>query len=811
MPEPGVVTFQLLDASYEVVGGRARIVLWARLESGERAVLFYDGFRPYFYALLEEDADPEEVASMVRRLSKPKSPITSVEVVERRYFGRPVKALRIETLIPEAVREYREDVALLPGVREVLEADIRFAMRFLIDKNLYPLRWYRAKVEETSAPGYYVDKAYLVKGEIEEAEEAVMRDPLEGLKVMAFDIEAYNPQRSPDPKKDPVIIIGYKVHPRGGTVILEADDHSDKRLIARFVDAVRSEDPDIIVGYNQNRFDWPYLMERAKVHAIKLEVGRRRGATPQQSVYGHISIPGRLNVDLYDFAEEIHEVKVKSLEEVAEYLGVKKKSERVLLEWWQIAEYWDDEKKRPTLIQYARDDVETTMGLAFKFLPFGAQLSLISGLPLDQVMAASVGFRLEWRLVREAYKLGELVPNRVERREERYTGAIVLKPKVGVHENVAVLDFASMYPNIMIKYNVGPDTLVRPGEDYDPEEVYVAPEVGHKFRKSPPGFFRRVLERFLKWRKAMKEEMKKYPKDSPEYRLLDERQKAIKVLANASYGYMGWTAARWYCRECAEAVTAWGRSLIKTAISMAKEMGLDVIYGDTDSLFVTYKPGVVERLIERIERELGFEVKLEKVYRKVFFTEAKKRYVGLTEDGKIDIVGFEAVRGDWSELAKETQLKVAELVLNTGGVDEAIKYVMGVIEDLKAGRIPLEKLVIWKTLTKRLEEYGAEAAHVTAARIMESMGYKVVPGMKIGYVIVKGVGNISKRAKPYFVVKPGEVDVNYYVDKQIVPAVLRILGYFGVTEKTLKSGARQASLLDFLGGGPPPRRPRRGR
>lgn len=146
---------------------------------------------------------------------------------------------------------------------------------------------------------------------------------------------------------------------------------------------------------------------------------------------------------------------------------------------------------------------------------------------------------------------------------------------------------------------------------------------------------------------------------------------------------------------------------------------------NTDSLFVTYKPGVVERLIERIERELGFEVKLEKVYRKVFFTEAKKRYVGLTEDGKVDIVGFEAVRGDWSELAKETQLKVAELVLNTGGVDEAIKYVRGVIEDLKAGRIPLEKLVIWKTLTKRPEEYGAEDAHVTAAMIMESMGYKL--------------------------------------------------------------------------------------
>ena len=797
---PVRVRFQLLDASYEVVGGRARVVLWARLEDGGRAVLFYEGFNPYFYALLEEGADPGEVAARVRRLSRPRSPIVKVEPVERRYFGRPVKALRIETLIPEMVREYRKEVASLPGVRDVLEADIRYAMRFLIDKNLYPMRWYEADAEPVKAPGYEVDAVYRIVGEIGELEEGVMRDPLEGLRVMAFDIEAYNPQRSPDPHKDPVIVIGYKVD-GGDTVLLTARDHDDRELIAEFTRAVKREDPDIIVGYNQNRFDWPYLQERAKVHGLKLEVGRRKGATPQPSVYGHISIPGRLNVDLYDFAEEIHEVKVKSLEEVAEYLGVMRKDERVILEWWQIAEYWDDPEKRPILLRYTRDDVESTMGLAERFLPFGAQLSQVSGLPMDQVMAASVGFRLEWRLIREAYKLGELVPNRVERREETYTGAIVLKPKVGVHENIAVLDFASMYPNIMVKYNVGPDTLVRPGEPYDPGEVYVAPEVGHKFRKRPPGFFRRILERFLEWRRRIKEEMKKYPKDSPEYRLLDERQKAIKVLANASYGYMGWPAARWYCRECAEAVTAWGRSLIKRAIEMAREMGLTVIYGDTDSLFVTYKPGVVEKLIERIERELGFEVKLEKVYRKVFFTEAKKRYVGLTEDGRIDVVGFEAVRGDWSELAKETQLRVAEIVLRTGGVEEAIRYVRRVIEDLRKGRIPLEKLVIWKTLTKRPEEYEAEAPHVVAAKVMESRGFKVTPGMKIGYVIVKGAGKVSRRARPYFMVKPEEVDVNYYIDKQVVPAALRILGYFGVTEKRLKSGAAQASLLDFLGGG----------
>ncbi len=791
--------FQLLDASYEVEGREAVILLWARFNDGSRGLLRVRGFRPYFYALLEENAEPESVASRIRALSKPSSPITDVRLVEKRFIGRTVSALRIETMIPSMVREYREKVARIDGVSDVLEADIRFALRYLIDKNIYPMRWYRAEVSENTRRGpYRVDHVYEVRSELVEEESYANRDPLEDLRILAFDIEVYNPQRTPDPKRDPVIIIGYATSDEPEPRLLVAENGNDRRIIMEFVNVIIGYDPDIIVGYNQNRFDWPYLIDRAKYLGIKLDVGRRVGGQPQPSAYGHYSVPGRLNVDLYDFAEEIHEVKVKSLEEVADYLGVVPKDKRVILEWWQISEYWDDPEKRGILLQYSKDDVKSTYGLAEKFLPFGAQLSLVSGLPMDQVMAASVGFRLEWRLIREAYKLNELVPNRVERREETYTGAVVLKPKPGVHENIAVLDFASMYPNIMVRYNVGPDTLVQPGENYSPDEVYVAPEVGHKFRKHPPGFFKKAVEKLLQIRARIKKELKKYKPGTPEYRLLDERQKAVKVLANASYGYMGWPHARWYCRQCAESITAWGRSLIRWAIEQAKKLGLQVIYGDTDSLFVSYDKDKVYELINIVENELGFEIKIDKIYKKVFFTEAKKRYIGLTIDGKIDVVGFEAVRGDWSELAKETQMKVAEIILKTGDVNRAVEYVRNVIRDLKSGRIDIRKLVIWKTLTKRPEEYVVEQPHVAAAKIMQRMGIRVSVGSKIGYVIVKGSGPLAKKAKPYFMVKPEEVDVDYYIDKQVVPAALRVLSYFGVTEKRLKSGARQSSLLDFL-------------
>lgn len=799
MREPVNLEFYFLDNSYEVIGNEPHVIIWGITRDSKRVLLRDKRFRPYFYAILRDDADHKVLAKKIRTYSDPKSPIIGVELVEKKYFGKNVKALKITTIIPEYVRRYREKIRSLPGVLEVVEADIRFSMRYIIDHDLRPCGWHIAQVIEVpKKPIYRVDAEYEIIGEIKPLEDT--NPP--NLRIMAFDIEVYNKSGTPKPQSDPIIIIGV-MNNNGEIKQFLADKYNDRSNINEFVSYIKTFDPDIIVGYNSDGFDWPYLIERSKYIGVKLDVTRRVNAVPKTSTYGHVSVPGRLNTDLYYFAEEIPEVKIKSLENVAEYLGIMKKSERVIIEYIDIPRYWDDERLKKKLLQYNIDDVKSTYGLAEKFLSFAMQLSNITGLPLDQVGAASVGFRLEWYLMREAFKYGELVPNRVERPVESYRGAVVLKPIKGVHENIAVLDFSSMYPNIMIKYNVGPDTIVR-DEKCDPKKHNVAPEVGHCFRKEPPGFFKRVLETLLKLRKQIKAEMKKYPPTSYEYRLLDERQKAVKVLANATYGYMGWVHARWYCRECAEAVTAWGRQTIKTAIELAKKLGLKVIYGDTDSLFITYDKERINKLIELIQSELGFEIKIDKVYKRVFFTEAKKRYAGLLEDGRIDIVGFEAVRGDWAEIAKDVQEKVTEILLKRSSVNEAIEYVRKVIADLRAGKIPLDKLVIWKTLSKRIEEYSVDAPHVVAARKLIKAGIKVSVNDKIGYVILKGGGKISSRAEPYIFVKdPRLIDVEYYVDHQIVPAALRILNYFGVTETQLKrvaATAGQRSLFDFFSG-----------
>jgi DNA polymerase I len=153
-------------------------------------------------------------------------------------------------------------------------------------------------------------------------------------------------------------------------------------------------------------------------------------------------------------------------------------------------------------------------------------------------MTAATGFRVESFLIKQVQKIGELAPKRVEQPYAPYAGGLVLAPKSGLHENIAVLDFKSMYPNIMITYNLSPDTYLAPDEPEPEGGVNVAPEVNYKFRKSPPGFYKEALSTF-RCTKPIRMQMRALNPKTVEYQILDARQKAVKIITNAAYGYAG--------------------------------------------------------------------------------------------------------------------------------------------------------------------------------------------------------------------------------------------------------------------------------
>jgi DNA polymerase I len=508
-----------------------------------------------------------------------------------------------------------------------------------------------------------------------------------------------------------------------------------------------------------------------------------------------------VNIDLADFMDVFPEVKVKTLWNFADHLGVMKDQQSVV-EDVEFADYWDDKTKREELKRFGLESAGKVQGTSALLLDFAMQLAGLTSLPLDHVMTAAVGFRVEWFLIKQAQKIGELVPKRIEQPYIPYAGGLVLSPKPGLHENIAVLDFKSMYPNIMITYNLSPDTYIAPDEPQPVGGVYEAPEVGHKFRKSPPGFYKEALTYLINVRGTIRQKMKTLNPKTVEYRVLDARQKAVKIITNAAYGYAGWVGAKWYIKPVAEAASAWGRHIILSASRMAEKAGVQVVYGDTDSLFLSYDRTKIQKLEEEIKRELKLDVEIGEVYKRIFFTEAKKRYAGLRRDGSLDIVGLEVIRGDWAEVAKKVQEHVLEIILKEQSPKKAADYVRSVIADLKLRKVPLHDLIIWKTLTKPPEDYAIKAPHVEAAKILKEKGWRLTGGDKVGYIILMGKGRLYSRVKPYVFAKTDDVDVTYYITNQVLPAASRILAFFDVSEAELLQESKETeeirSLMDYV-------------
>ncbi len=777
----------LIDADYVTQNGRAVIRLWCKDDEGV-FVAYDSSFKPYFYVIgVDEDIIEKAAVETRREVIVPES----WERVKVRTLGREVDAHIIYAKHPQHVPKLREYFSRFGDVRE---ADIPFAYRYLIDRDLACMDGVRIEGKDR--------KARLRSYDIEN----VKRESREGypdLRMLAFDCEMLSPFGMPDPERDPIIIISLKWNEDEERILTG----KERDILTEFVRFVKEEDFDLIVGYNQDGFDWPYIRKRAEKWKVKLDIGRDGSEISFRG--GRPKIVGRLNVDLYDIAMKISDVKIKKLENIAEFLGTK--VEIADIEAKDIYNRWS-QGDRESVLTYARQDVINTYNIAQELLPMHYELSRMIRLPVDDVTRTGRGKQVDWLLLSEAKKLGEIAPNPPEVAES-YEGAFVLEPAKGLHENVVCLDFASMYPSIMIAFNISPDTLGCS------DDCFIAPEVGHRFRKSPDGFFKRILSSLIRRRREIKREMKSHEYGSASYKLLDIKQQTLKVLTNSFYGYMGWNAARWYCRECAEATTAWGRHFIKTSAKIAEDMGFSVLYGDTDSIFVS-KNGLsieelkdeVEKLINKLSTELPIQIEVDEYYRSIFFVE-KKRYAGISFDGRLIVKGLEVRRGDWCELAKKVQKEVIEIILKEKDPEKATQLVKEVISEIKEGKIDLNDLVIYKSLTKKPSRYESMQAHVKAAMKARELGIIYPVGSKVGYVVTKGGGGIGDRAYPIDLIEDfdGEslkiktrsgyeikrVDKDYYINNQIIPAVLRILERFGYSEAALK-GSAQMSLDSFF-------------
>ena len=803
----------LLDSDYVRRGRKPHMCLYVKTSEGT-VTCIDESFRPYVYAVTDK---PEEVAKAIEKIEVTsgdhKAKVESTEVVKRSMLGKKVTAVKVFFRHPDDVTPLRHEIRGLKEVTEVYEFDISLSRRYLIDNELVPM----GGIEVTGEITEKNEGKQMVL--VRPPKVAKVDDP--DLNLMSFDIEVYCPSGSPRADRDQIIMMSM-ADSQGFRRVLTWKDLSvdadyvevldgEREMLERFVKIIEERDVDVLLGYNSDLFDFPYIRERAEKLNVKINLGRG-GANVffRQRQNGTITqIPGRVHVDVYtmvSFLARIGAIRLISytLESVYKHVTGKEKPD---IEYNDFNTGWEKGgKDGRSLVEYSISDADATLELGKEFMPLLVSLSRTVRQSLFDVNRMSTGQLVEWLLISEAYKAGEIVPPRradagyFDRDEDRFEGAYVKEPTVGLHENLAVFDFRSLYPSIIVSHNIDPATLNC--DCCKPEEATAVPGMKYKFCKGEQAFIPRTLERIIRDRAELKKKMKTLDSESREYRSLDAQQWALKVIANSFYGMLGYTRARWYSRECAESVTSFGRQYIKDTIETAEKEGFEVIYGDTDSLFCKIgrkSDKDVYNFLDNINKNLPgmMELELEGFYeRGIFIT--KKRYAMTDKKGKLVIKGLEFVRRDWAPIAKKTQQTVLEAILRDGSAEKAAEIIQKTTRRISKGDIDLEDLVIHTKLKMALEEYRAIGPHVAAAKRMKEKGKKIEPGMMISYIITKGTGNIGDRAIPVEDFENKEYDPDYYIGHQVLPAVMRIMEVLGYDENDLRyDRAKQTKLGSF--------------
>ncbi|HSB46918.1 MAG TPA: DNA-directed DNA polymerase [Candidatus Bilamarchaeum sp.] len=783
-----------IDAGYTVRNGKTYVSL---LLKGKKTAKLYYQYDPYF--IVEAPIERKDELLNFKGMKNNGEVVapTRVEVTKRIVGQESKEVLKLYCAEPSHVPYIRASVPY-----PCFEANIPFARRFMFDMQITPL-----SILSYEREGKLIKKI----GGITHGEP--------NLSIMSFDIETYNPQGIPREREDPVVMISYCGQKKGVITFKKSGKEfvetrkDEKEMLEKFSQVVREADPDVLIGYNSAQFDLPYLQARYEKCGLPMKLGRFGGRIKEmkKGMINGMRVENRVHMDLYPIVKffgfiGIIKTQKFTLDAVAQdVLGSKK----IGIKKDEIWQRWDS-GDIDLLCEYSLVDSELTHQLGERFLPLEMELSSVAKMPLFETTLSTSGQLVENLLMFHATRRGEMIPSKPEggevdaRESNPIQGAFVKLPEPGIYENVAVLDFRGLYPSIIVSYNIDPGTLVR--DSGAQGDFHVSPS-GARFVRGNMGLIPFVLDYLIDMRMKIKNEVKKLDKSSDAHVRMSARSHALKILANSFYGYMGYARSRWYSRDCAESVTAWGRKHIMETIEKAERDGFQVLYADTDSVFIIYKSKEqVIKFMNEVNDALPekMELELEGFYpRGVFVSKkggeergAKKKYALLGEDGRIKIRGFELVRRDWSSIAKDTQLKVLEAILRDGSKEKAVKIIRECVEQLQSGKVPLEKLAISTQLNKDPKNYDIVSPELEAAKKLIAAGLPAERGTVISYVVGKRGESISQKAVPIELAK--DYDSDYYINNQVLPAVMKIMKELGYDEYSMKFGGKQKSLDSFF-------------
>ena len=665
----------------------------------------------------------------VRRLITDFSPYFYVdsddETETKSVFGSNVKKVKVNQ--PSDVRSQRKNFSV------TYEADIPYVQRFLIDRVVVPM-------EKCDLRVCFFDIETRMSLDVNKTPEPI-------LSIVAYDSWM---------KKKVVFLY----HPDEQPRILKGDEKSvhyfnrEKDMLAKFCDFIRDIDFDVLTAWNID-FDIRYFVNRCR--KMDVDVNRISYTNYINMERRNVQIAG---CEVFDLLAHFKKLKVNpslsyKLNDVAERELGKRKLPIDIIDAW--------ENNREYLIDYNVEDVMLIVELDEKFgiVEFYDELRREVGCTWDSLLYAS--HLVDVILLREAKNRGVVLPSKNQNEKERFKGAKVLTTKPGIYDMVAILDVKSLYPSIMISFNMSPETICADGEHEVP--------LGYRFHHRFEGLVPFVLNTIFEKRSHYKTIMKQFEYGTIDYKANYHKQYAMKVLMNSFYGVVGNEFFRLYDKRIAESVTSVGREIISWSANIAKAQGVEVIYGDTDSVFLVSDENDVDASVVRFKKiedcinesyeEVAakfnmkkniFSINFEKLYQGFILLESKKRYAGrivYLDDKRCEpilrITGFETIRSDSSRFTREFQKEFFELILDHVPRQEVQDFIFRKKMDLKSGKYPIEDIAIPKMINKKIDEYKVKPAVIRGAIYMNevfSLSYSV--GDKVCYVYVYAIPGKKK-------------------------------------------------------------------
>jgi DNA polymerase-2 len=417
-------------------------------------------------------------------------------------------------------------------------------------------------------------------------------------------------------------------------------------------------------------------------------------------------------------------------------------------------------------------DTENSFMMGEASLDGVAEIARMTQLPVQHQSRATIGSALSSMQLSWARRHGYLIPARKREPEEFKSastllladrGGLIFQPELGFHEQVAEMDFVSMYPTIMVEHNVSPETV-----NCRCCHNTRVPEIGYTICERREGIVPSTLRAVVQKRgiyKKRKKELK--AAGDPGWTLYDRRQNSLKWMLVTCFGYLGYKNARFGRIEAHESVNAFSRELILRAKEIAEGHGYHFVHAIVDCMWIK-KEGAAEadyeRLAAEIRREVGIDISLEGIYTWILFPSSKmdplaptaNRYVGWYTNGEIKIRGIEVRRRDTPLFIKRMQGEMLKLMGTAHGVKEMEALVPAVlakaaefITELRAGRTPPLDLVIHCHLSREAEEYTTNTVNAVVARTLEEAGIHLAAGEMAEYIVVDASGKKRpEKARP---------------------------------------------------------------